>query len=169
MSGTGIDVVPYLPKCPVPALMSYRTYRSVGYRYRCRTELTEVSGTGNTGGIYRGYASVRTVLNTPFFACCSKGTLWIINWTKSEKYKRGRRFSLNLKEGKKKKKILGWFLCETDSELHILVRSQKQILQLVSANRNRLLVVQNRKRRRYSRNLFVCSCDSSAFYSGFRK
>ena len=57
VSGTGIDVVPNLPKCPVPVWtsvpvptvlvsMSYRTYRSVRYRYWCRTELTEVSGTG---------------------------------------------------------------------------------------------------------------------------
>ena len=34
MSGTGIDVVPNLPKCPVPVLMLCRTYR------------IEVSGTG---------------------------------------------------------------------------------------------------------------------------
>ena len=33
VSGTGIDVVPNLPKCLVPVLMSYRTYRSVRYRY----------------------------------------------------------------------------------------------------------------------------------------
>ena len=33
VSDTGIDVVPNLPKCPVPVLMSYRTYRSVRYRY----------------------------------------------------------------------------------------------------------------------------------------
>ena len=32
--GTGMDIVPNLPKCPVPVLMSYRTYRSVRYRYR---------------------------------------------------------------------------------------------------------------------------------------
>ena len=31
--GTGVDVVPKLRKCPVPVLMSYRTYRSVRYRY----------------------------------------------------------------------------------------------------------------------------------------
>ena len=43
--GTGMDV-PNLPRCPLPALMSYRTYRSVWYRYPYRTELTEVSGTG---------------------------------------------------------------------------------------------------------------------------
>ena len=57
MSGTGIDVAPNLPKCPVPVLMLYRTYRSVRYRYEslypyrryrypCRTELTDVSGAG---------------------------------------------------------------------------------------------------------------------------
>ena len=44
--GTGIEVVPNLPKCPVPVLMSYRTYQSVRYRYWCRAELTKVSGTG---------------------------------------------------------------------------------------------------------------------------
>ena len=43
--GTGIDV-PNLPKCPVPVLMAYRTYRSVRYRYCCRSGLTEVSDTG---------------------------------------------------------------------------------------------------------------------------
>ena len=74
-SGAGINIVPSLPKCPVPVLMLYRTYRSVRYgyenlyrhrryRYLFRTELTEVSGTGNTGGMYRLYASVRTVPNT---------------------------------------------------------------------------------------------------------
>ena len=46
VSGTGIDVVPNLPNCPVPVLMLYRTYRSVRYRYGCRTELTEVFGAG---------------------------------------------------------------------------------------------------------------------------
>ena len=66
VSGTGIDVVPQLPKCPVPVwmsvrvmaapvLMTWRTYRSVRYRYWCGTENTEVSGTGmklctGTGG-----------------------------------------------------------------------------------------------------------------------
>ena len=33
VSGTGIDVVPNLPKCPVPVSEVYRTYRSVRYRY----------------------------------------------------------------------------------------------------------------------------------------
>ena len=66
--GTGIHVVPNLPTCPVPVLMSYRTYRSVWYRYWCRTELTEVSGTSNTGGIYRRYATLRTVTNTPLIS-----------------------------------------------------------------------------------------------------
>ena len=31
--GIGIYVVPNLPKCPVPVLMSYHTYRSARYRY----------------------------------------------------------------------------------------------------------------------------------------
>ena len=48
--GTGIDVVPNLSKCPVPVMTvchsTYRTYRSVRYRY------------------FRRYASVRTVPNT---------------------------------------------------------------------------------------------------------
>ena len=34
------------PVRSVPAWMSYRAYRSVRYRFWCRTELTEVSGTG---------------------------------------------------------------------------------------------------------------------------
>ena len=34
------------PVRPVPVWMSYRAYRSVRYRCWCRTELTEVSGTG---------------------------------------------------------------------------------------------------------------------------
>ena len=59
VSGTGIDVVPKLPKCPVPVLMPYRTYRNIRYRYWCRTELTEVSGTGNTAGMPR-YVPYRT-------------------------------------------------------------------------------------------------------------
>ena len=57
VSGTGIDIVPNVPKRPVPVLMSYRSYRSFWYRYEslyryrryrypCRTEITEVSGTG---------------------------------------------------------------------------------------------------------------------------
>ena len=57
VSGTGIDVVPNLLKCPVTVLMLYRSYRSVRYRYESlyryrryrypyRTELTEVSDTG---------------------------------------------------------------------------------------------------------------------------
>ena len=33
MPGTGMDVVPKLPKCPVPVLTSYRSYRSARYRY----------------------------------------------------------------------------------------------------------------------------------------
>ena len=43
--GTGFDVVPNLPKCPVPVLMD-RTYRRVGTDMKVCTELTEVFGTG---------------------------------------------------------------------------------------------------------------------------
>ena len=39
VSSPGIEVVPNLPKCRAPELKSYRTYRSVGYQYRVRTEL----------------------------------------------------------------------------------------------------------------------------------
>ena len=45
-SGTGIDIVPNLPKCAVPVSISYRTCRSVRYWYWCRTEFTQASGTG---------------------------------------------------------------------------------------------------------------------------
>ena len=52
-----VDVVPNLLKCPEPVWKSvpvpaiplsptYLTYESIRYRYWCRTELTEVSGTG---------------------------------------------------------------------------------------------------------------------------
>ena len=44
--GTGWDVVPSSPKFPVPVFMSYRTHRSVRYRYWCCTENTQVFGTG---------------------------------------------------------------------------------------------------------------------------
>ena len=46
MPGTGIDIVPKLPKCLVPVLTSYRSYRSVRYRCFRRTEVTEASGAG---------------------------------------------------------------------------------------------------------------------------
>ena len=68
-AGTDMAVVPNLPKFPAPVLMSYRTYRSFRYRYCCHTERTEVSGTGNTAGIYRRYALVRTVPSTPLEYC----------------------------------------------------------------------------------------------------
>ena len=43
--GTGIPVVPNIPKWPLPLWM-YRSYPSVRYRYWCRTEHTEVTTTG---------------------------------------------------------------------------------------------------------------------------
>ena len=53
LPSTSMDVVPNIPKCPIPVLI-YRNNRSVRYgheslyryRYPCRTELTEVSGIG---------------------------------------------------------------------------------------------------------------------------
>ena len=71
-----IDVVPSVPKCPIPARKAVPV--AAGYRYLCRAErsnvsgkgtdvqLFEESGTGHTGGIYRLYASVRTAPSTPF-------------------------------------------------------------------------------------------------------
>ena len=46
VSGTGMDVVPNLPKNRVRVWMLYQTDQSVGHRYRCRTKLTKGSGTG---------------------------------------------------------------------------------------------------------------------------
>ena len=44
--GVSLVGVPNMPQCRVPLLRSYRTYRSVGYRYLINTDLTEVSGAG---------------------------------------------------------------------------------------------------------------------------
>ena len=74
VSGAGIDVLPKLSKYPVPVLTSYRRCRIVRYRHWC-TELTEVSGIGNTGGMTR-YVPYRT---HPSLHAVQKSTLWIIN------------------------------------------------------------------------------------------
>ena len=116
IDGTRIDV-PNLPKCPVPVLM-YRTYRSVRYRYWCRTELTEVSGTGNTGGMPR-YVPRRT---NPAWYAVQKVPFGL---STEEKWKMSPESLLELE--RRQMHFLGWFLCESDSEIHILVRSQKQI------------------------------------------
>ena len=137
MSGTGIDVLPNLPNCPVPILMSYRTYRSVRYRYWCHAELTGVSGAGidvvpnlpnclvpvipavYSGGIPR-YAPCRThpslyaVQKVPFGLSTEK------------KWKMITESLLELESKTSNLHCLGWFLCESDSKLHILVRSQKK-------------------------------------------
>ena len=60
--GAGMGVVPNSPKCPVPVLMSYRTYRGVCYRYSC-TEITEVSGTGMKVCTGTGGTDIRIVPN----------------------------------------------------------------------------------------------------------
>ena len=89
---SGTDVVPNSPKCPVPVSMLCETYRSIRYRYWCRIELAEISGTGinavpifpkcvvpvlmsyrtyrvsdtgNTGGIYCRYALVKPYWTHP--------------------------------------------------------------------------------------------------------
>ena len=67
VSGTGIHIVSTLPKWtvsvwmflpnktnyPTPVLIPCRTHQSFWHRCYCRTEHTDVSGTGRTGGIYR--------------------------------------------------------------------------------------------------------------------
>ena len=65
--GTGIHVVPNLRKCPVPVLMSYRTYRTkclvpvllMSYRTYRRVQYRKYCR------YVRRYASVRTAPNTP--------------------------------------------------------------------------------------------------------
>ena len=64
-AGIGIDVVPNLPKCPVPVLMSYRLTEVPGTGIDVVPNLPkfplpalmyrtyEVAGTGNTGGTLR--------------------------------------------------------------------------------------------------------------------
>ena len=45
VSGTGMGVVPNLPKGRVWVWMRYQANQRVGYGYGCRTKLTKVSGT----------------------------------------------------------------------------------------------------------------------------
>ena len=76
VSGTGVDVVPNLPKGPAPVSMSYR--------------LTEWSYTGidalpvptpvQTCPVFHA----RTCLVSSFYICCSQGTLWIIDYSKTK-------------------------------------------------------------------------------------
>ena len=134
MPGTGMDVAPKLSKCPVPVLISYRSYRSVRYRYWWRTQLTEVSGTGNTGGIYRRYDSVPNIPNTPFFVCYP--------------------FDYQLKRKVKKRNAESPWTWKKTNNLHFLLVGWFYIMRiwfrayfgqvaktnLVCANRNRLLV-----------------------------
>ena len=61
----GIDVVPNLPRCPVPVLMLYRTYPSVRCRYGYRTELIEVSGTRMKVCTGTGGTGIDAVPNLP--------------------------------------------------------------------------------------------------------
>ena len=45
-TGTGCTGIHIVQNLPLPVSISYRTYRSIWYRYGCRTELAEVCGTG---------------------------------------------------------------------------------------------------------------------------
>ena len=84
-----------VPVPAVPVSISYRTYWSIRHKYWCRPEVTLVSGTGINvvpnlpmclvpviPAVYRRYASVHTVLNTPleiyihFHSVCD--AMWIV-------------------------------------------------------------------------------------------
>ena len=61
VSGTGVDVISTLRKCPVPVLTSYRTYRSVRYRYWYRTDTGLATGADLgtcTGGMCTEYPPI---------------------------------------------------------------------------------------------------------------
>ena len=91
-----VNVVPNLPKYPVPASMLYRNryqfgyrgpYRYRRYRYRCRTGGSKASGTGidvvpnlpkcpvAALSAVRINGMTRYVPKKPFFVCFSEGTL----------------------------------------------------------------------------------------------
>ena len=106
--GTGNDVVSIpvptpvqtsIPVPEVPALMSYRTYRSSRYRYRCRTEYTEVAGIGidvvpNLPNcpvpvlLYRPYRSVGTGIDAvPNLPKCPVPVLILYRTYRSVRYR----------------------------------------------------------------------------------
>ena len=64
--GIGMDVVPNITNCPIPVLIPCRTHQSCWKRYCCRTEHTDVSGTGSTGGVYIGREDNGRRVKTPF-------------------------------------------------------------------------------------------------------
>ena len=151
--------------------MSCRTYRSIRYRYWCRTELTEVSGTG-----------IDVVPNLP--KCPVPVIPAVCLGTYSTEYTQlcmlFKRYPLDyqLKETWKMK---------TDSLLQLERRQTHLFLKLifmrirfrasyfgqfaktnlVCADRNKLIVGRNLMRRWCSGHLFVCSCDYSAVQLGF--
>ena len=61
-----MDVVPNITNCPIPVLIPCRTHQSCWKRYCCRTEHTDVSGTGSTGGVYIGREDNGRRVKTPF-------------------------------------------------------------------------------------------------------
>ena len=164
VSGTGVNFLSNLRKCPVPVLMSFWAYRSFPWWYWCGTEPTDVSGIGNTGGIDRLHDSVRTGRNTLLCVCCSKGTLWIING--DNKWKRAECLYLLTLNKTNNFHFLAWFLWQSDYELHFLVQSQKQIS---FVEKSKQVFVRNRKGKWiwYSGLLLVCSSDFSAVQLGF--
>ena len=133
--GTSIDVVPNLPKCPVPVLMSYRSYLSVRYRYWCRTELNEVSGTSiDVPNLPRCPAPVLPAVwlgtyRTEHTFLCMLFKRYPLGYQLAKKVKNKNAESPWTWKQTNNLHLLGWFLLlrESDSELHILVRSQKQI------------------------------------------
>ena len=153
VSATAIDVLPNVPKYPVPVKMSYRTYRSVWSRYWCRTDLTEVSGTGNTGGMPR---------YVPYWThhFCMLFTSYPLDYQVEKKWTLKTKVSLNFKEDKQ---FAFLRLILTRVRFRAVAKTN---LIFVCTNWNGLLM-RTRPRRRYSGHWFVCSCDSSAVQLGF--
>ena len=124
-----VGVFSRVPVFSVPVWMSYRTYRSVRYRYWCRTDLTEVSGTGDTGGIYRQYIPPVCLgtHRTEHSLLCMLFKRCPLDYHLKKKVKNKNVESPWIWKKANNLHFLGWFLRDSDSELHILVRSQKQI------------------------------------------
>ena len=165
--GTGIHVVPNFPKFSVPVLLSYRAYRSVRYRYWCRTELTEVSGTG-----------IDVLPNVPKYPVPVIGGLpWYVPYRTHPSLYAVQKVSFGLSTQKKvkNKNVAPWIweenfffaflrliLTRIPFRASYFGQDAKLISYVVCANRYRLLV-RKRTQRWHSGHLFVCSCDSSPF------
>ena len=88
--GTVMHVLPKLPKVQLPVSMSYRSYR-------CGIDVLPIWREGPVAVITAVWPGTYRTEHT-FFVCCSKGTLCIINWKKSDRL--CRRVALNLKADK---------------------------------------------------------------------